>query len=678
MLQQNRNTIFLRFPLLTIFLFVLLAYLPVLLPFFHLKNDVITQNLPTRFFMGEALYSHRLPWWNPYINYGFPQYADMNNGFWNPVQWLIAYFFQYSVLGITLEEIFYILIGGWGIYFLCKQLRCDLRVSLLVSVSYVTGGFIIGHLQHFCWITGTGFFPYVVLFFLKSYELPSIKNFFAGSIFSFLFIASTHPGLIIGSLYFFIFLIIYLFQKHANKEQRWKLTETVLWFLFFALLFSPVVWMSDIEGIKQMTRGVKVSYEEALSMPSTLQSYLSLLFPLAVNKGSFFNTDVSMRNTSIGLIGLFGFICFFYRNKKNLIIILGLAFFVLLSAGILKALFYQLPLLGFVRLNGEFFYFVFLSGIVLSAKGLSAAMQSNWWQQLFSKYLNVLVIVFIFSMMLSLAVIFILKLKLNTSGFKLLIDSISFWHLLLINSLINVIFCFFYKNNPFNKIFLAISFIHLVVVTWLGLPFTGIGQMPRSKIQSVINTVPKGIIKPYQKPVNANSYIDSSYQSLFLEVAFYSKQIGYPRELQYPVELYSVSNFFGDSATQNFINQQSWLFLSADSSVVAKTNFDSNNVQINMYSPTYIKATIHNNGYHFITLLQNNYPGWKVLVDKKPVEHFTVYHSFIGVPIADGTHEVEYFFDASSLEKIAAVNLFILLLGIVTLCIKNIRSIVIV
>src|SRR6476620_8137386 len=100
-------------PLLIFILFVFIAYLPVFLPYFHVKNDLITQNLPTRFFMGESIFSNTFPWWNPYINFGLPQYGDMNNGYWNPVIWIIAKLFGYNVFTITLEEVIYIIIGGY-------------------------------------------------------------------------------------------------------------------------------------------------------------------------------------------------------------------------------------------------------------------------------------------------------------------------------------------------------------------------------------------------------------------------------------------------------------------------------------------------------------------------------------------------------------------------------------
>ncbi len=215
---KKSYTILHRYPSLVFLGFLIIAYLPVFLPFFHLKNDLITQNLPTRFFISESLYSKTFPWWNPYINYGIPQYGDMNNGFWNPLLWIIAKVFGYNVLTITLEEMFYILIGGWGVFKIAKYFRIPVHYSMICGLSYMAGGYIIGHLQHFCWITGTAFFPYVLLFFLRCINEPLVKNFIAGGLFSFLFVSATHPGLIIGSLYFFLFIIGHLLFTAFTKR----------------------------------------------------------------------------------------------------------------------------------------------------------------------------------------------------------------------------------------------------------------------------------------------------------------------------------------------------------------------------------------------------------------------------------------------------------------------------
>jgi hypothetical protein len=670
-----------RYPFLLLVVFVAVAYIPVLVPFFHLKNDVITQNLPTRFYIGESLHSHSFPWWNPYMNFGIPQYADMNNGFWNPVLWFIAYFFNYSVLSITIEEIFYILIGGWGVYLLSKQVKNSPLASLLCSFSYVAGGFVLGHLQHFCWITGCGFFPYVLLFFLKAHKQSTLKYYLLGGISCFLFVSSTHPGLVIGSLYFFLFVIFYSFSQQRTKLERTRLAKTLLLFLLFAILFSPIVWICNLEGIFQITRGTRVDYGQSLNMPTTLGSYLSLLYPTAVNKGTFLTTDISMRNMSIGITGLVGVYIFFRFSivKNKLLILLSLLFFVLLASGIPKIIFYHLPLLGFVRLNGEFSYFPFLASILLSGIGISISLQQESLRSWVNQSLNILLLVFGSSIIISLYFI-LFKTDITTTqlmplGVKKIFEYLNFWHLLLLNGILQLTFVLFYKKYFFEKTLLLISALHLIILTWLGLPFTGIGQLPRSKVQNIINTVPRGIFKPYQKSIIENKYIDSSYNSLFLNVAFYSKQIGYPKELRYPVVLKSTEDFYNDSAVSNFITQQAYLFLTCDTLVDKKTNFDSTDIQVNYYSATHINSTVHNSSYKFLVFLQNNYPRWKAVVDGRPVRHYTVYKTFIGIPLSVGTHDVEFIFDVSSLKWLAFINIFVLLIGVTLLFHKRVRNV---
>ena len=69
--------------------------------------------------MSESLHAGQFPWWNPYLNYGLPQYADMSSAFWNPVTLLFATTIGYNPYSYTLEELLYILLAGIFMYRLC-------------------------------------------------------------------------------------------------------------------------------------------------------------------------------------------------------------------------------------------------------------------------------------------------------------------------------------------------------------------------------------------------------------------------------------------------------------------------------------------------------------------------------------------------------------------------------
>src|SRR5687768_12732894 len=98
-----------RFRMLLIFTGVLfIAYLPVTSFLFYLKNDAFLNYFPPKFFMSESIHAGFLPLWNPYINYGIPQYADMNAGYWSPITWLVASTIGYNAYTFTIEAVCYI------------------------------------------------------------------------------------------------------------------------------------------------------------------------------------------------------------------------------------------------------------------------------------------------------------------------------------------------------------------------------------------------------------------------------------------------------------------------------------------------------------------------------------------------------------------------------------------
>ena len=667
---QKATSSFSRHPFVYLLLFLLIAYLPVFLPWFHLKNDLITQNLPTRFFVSESLYSGYFPWWNPFVNYGIPQYGDMNHGFWNPVQWFIGLIAGYSVLSITLEEMFYILLGGWGVFLLLRKLSVNNDPSLVSAMAFMGGGFIVGHLQHFCWITGAAFFPYVLLYFLKSLENPKIKNLASGSIFSFLFLASTHPGLVIGAGYFFLFLLLFLFTSSKFSNSKLYLLKVTGVFLLGSLLLSSIVIVSNLEVISQMTRGSKVPFSEALNMPTTLQSYLSLIFPSVVNKGSFYNTDISMRNIYIGILPLIGLIIYFLRTKINInwILTSGFIFFLLLSGGLFKELFYYVfPFLGHVRLSGEFSYFLYLVLIILAAKGLNYILVDITVQNKFLRVTNYLIVFFLLITVITLGYTIISKSSVFNSEFfslKSFINNLSFFDLLIITGFIQIGFLITFKSLRNYNYLVQLSAANIVIFAWFALPFTGLGQLSRQEVQNIISSSERGINIPVLVPIKDLSFIDKKYDSIIGSSAFYSKTLGFPYPAPYPTELKTVDSYFKDPPTVNFIKNQAFIFICEDSTIQTKTSFDISAIQLIRYSPSHIKLSINNTSGNYIALLQNNYPRWKVLINGVEQNHFTIYKTFIGIKAPKGNYTLEYFFYANDLKLILLINILLLLTAI--------------
>jgi hypothetical protein len=683
-----------RYPPLLCFLFLIIAYLPVFLPFFHLKNDLITQNLPTRYFISESLYSGYFPWWNPYIHFGIPQYGDMNTGFWNPLLWIIAKFFGYNIWTITIEEMFYVFIGGWGIFQLLRELKIEKGISLLLALSYMSCGYITGHLQHFCWITGTAFFPYVCLFFLKVNRTPSLKNFILGSFAVFLFVSSTHPGLIIGAFYFFIFslLFIFIFRKSYSRDfyqpKFWLINAA---FFIVSCLFSLVVIVSNVDVLQHISRGTKVSLSESLLHPTSFQSYISVLFPLTVNKSPFFATDISMRNVYTGLSTIVGFILLFkYLKQKALIAVLfPVLFFILLSSGgvFKKVFYYVLPLAGYVRLNGEFTYFVIVLIFLLSAFSLQSFVRDRNFTVLLKKWAHYLTI---FCLITGIVVI-VFSIEHHSSIFyqkasgdslkgtiKTVLNNLSVTDLLIVNIFIQLATLFFLVKRYSNSKLIFVLSCNLALITWLDLPFTGLGMESKRTMDKKMTVEPHGIYPQSLVSLNQTAFLDSSLKNELWLLGSYSKKIGYPGEERYPVQLNTSNGFFKDTLLHDFINKQAFVFLAKDTTINSFTCLDSSIIKVSEFGPGHLKVIVNNSDYNFLVFLQNNYPYWEAFVNGKKISHFTVYKTFIGLPLRLGQQEVEFKFNPVPIRSALIASAIIFAFALFILCFPALRNYIVI
>lgn len=709
--MKKTTAFFRKYPFLIFLAFLLIAYLPVLLPFFHIKNDLITQNLPTRFVISESLYSGYFPWWNPYIYFGIPQYGDMNGGYWNPFLWLIARTTGYGIWTITLEEMFYVLMGGWGIYLLCKEQRASLNTAILTGLSYMCCGYIQGHLQHFCWITGTVAFPYVLLYFIRVHKFPLLKNYLKGGLFAFLFVSATHPGLIIGSIYFFLFLVagIYCLRKGLFRH-LWhpKFLQVTGLFLLISMLLSLIVIVSDVDVLGHIARGHKVSLAQSLLAPTTFPSYLSLLFPLAVQASGIFHTDISMRNTFIGLLPLCFFILFCLTTPKKglLMTVSALLFFILLSAGGLFKTFawHYLPFTGHVRLNGEFSYFVTLILLLAGAAGFESYQRNDRYKEKGLQLLRWLQGICLAALVLSTCLILFGHSSIFYEGapsgqgykeqIKWIVDHLHFADLLWCQSLIQLITLTgirrYYQGaagttdrdslsptSPATSAavspVLLIAILNGVLISWLTLPFTGLGKASKANRQELISRFPKGIHAPEQQPLNTTLYLDSSYARDLVLLGSYSKKIGYIKE-GYPVLLNTTLTFLKDPALVSFIRSQSYLFLSKDTVIGTQTDFDSSRIHLRQFGPGRLKAVVDNKGYQYLTFLQNDYPYWKVSVNGEVVAHFTGFNTFLTIPLSRGLQEVEFYFDPTPIRTALIVHGLILTVTLLLLWNKKTRN----
>ena len=326
--------------------------------------------------MSESIHAGHLPLWNPYINFGIPQYGDMSSGYWSPITWLIASTVGYNAYTFTLEVLLYLLIGGIGMYKLTGSLQLNTHVRTIAAVAFMCCGYNVGHLQHFNWLSGAAFLPWCFWSYNLLLDNSSFKNIIRTVLLFYILVASAHPGITISAFYFFLaYKLFFLFSKNENKSIGQRLKQVSISHLTVIILFVLLgagMIMGYLDILPHFSRTEKISLADSLLNPTTAQSWLSVIFPFATVKNDvFFNTDVSMRNSYFSLTLLLFFLVSLFGKKtklQNFLLFTGL-FFVLLSAGsIFKTLAYKfIPFIGYVRLNGEFRIFAIFCFIIIAA-----------------------------------------------------------------------------------------------------------------------------------------------------------------------------------------------------------------------------------------------------------------------------------------------------------------------
>jgi hypothetical protein len=657
------------------------AYLPVSSFFFFLKNDAFTGYFPPKFFMSESIHAGYLPLWNPYINFGFPQYGDMSSGYWSPFTWLIASTVGYNAYSFTLELLCYLLIGGLGFYKLTAPLNLDENVKRISAVAYMCCGYNIGHLQHFNWISGAAFLPWCFWSYQVLVRNFSVKNIAITALIFYMLISSAHPGIIISAIYFFTALAAYYFLAQKRDLRLFKRVKQFLpahlLFLMLLILISAGMIAGYIDILPHFVRSEKLDLTTSLQHPSTFQSWISVLLPFATVKNDLlYNTDISMRNSYFSIVLLVFFLVSLFSKKTSLqkfLLVVGLLFGLLSTGGIFKTIAYKcIPLIGYVRLNGEFRIFAIFCFILIAAIELNKFIREK---KTFSGTIKW--IYYTAELILFLMIIFGIynAVSQNESFFyhiqdisaeqelsaqlKKLIDLISFYDTLWVQGLLQLFllwgikWCLRFGNWRLLK---RIVVADMIFATLFNIPFTGVGKASVAEVQAVLNKSPKGIPIPSMAAIILHDSISSKEKGMIGDWSMYSKQLGTKNEVPYPIILKNMKLYFDKNAVTKKENYLTKPFIfSTDTS-------NSSAVEVRSFSPQKIIVEEKSSVVSQIVLQQNFYPHWYYNNGKQKKEMQPFGINFMSAPCEKGDNDLAITFEPGVVKYAMLFSLMIFLL----------------
>ncbi len=644
------------FVYLLLLVFLLIAYFPLSSFLFALKNDALTANFPNKYFFSAALHDGYFPVWNPYINFGFPLYADPGFAFWNPITWLFGWL-GYSVPMLSVEILFYIWIGGVGAYELGRWLGHARRVSFCMGIMYMCCGFFIGNLQHINFLTCAAFLPLVLKTYLALQQDFNIKNLFYCLICLFLLATGGHPAIPVATLYFLVLIQLgmILFSDTGENKMQLSLRSLKSCLILtgcFIVLAGPLLY-SYFEVYPHFTRAAPVIQSNYSDTGFDMDSYLSFLYPFSTTgNNEWLKDDPLMRNGYFSMAGLFCLLTIFWKKKDNnqkVFLLAGTSLLLLSLGGPVKELLYSyLPLLDHIRTNGEFRVFGILAFILAGSYSLSDLIENK---EVLNFKKGMLIIAGICVIIILTRFIFNLPstLFLNVSNgdhtpfflnIKMRLDALTFYDRIFINAVISFLLIAVYffltvliKGSTGLIIFIAID---LIVFSWMLLPVTGVQILSAAAIENYFNDVPPGIPIPRLEPVSENHGHGEKIRDVIGCWSYYSKQPGTPELCNYPSRLNSTVAYFNSSWPES-INRRPFVF-------IRHKDFP-NSVRIISFSPSQIKIQAVTEVMDSLVFLQNDYPGWKASVNGSPVNIDRAVITFMKVPIQKGLNEVIFYFD---------------------------------
>jgi hypothetical protein len=367
-------------------------------------EDFVEQFYPIQTFAAQSFADWEIPFWNPYTFCGMPFFADLQVGFFYPLNRLTALFLDsnghLSVWGLQFIIILHFFIAQLSMYKLMQYLKVSSIGSIISSVSFAFSFSLVLHVIHPMMIYHLAWFPLVIMYFMKSINEYKIKyGIIAGLIFGFSMLAG-HPQTILYEALFLGFLMIwYLLANLRNGDFKEKpivkfLIGGGLTFVISVSIF--LVQYLPSQDLANLSKRAEASYEAAtegsLEFEQIYTSVTAKFFGYIDGSGDkslpfhlddapyyyYWDTGFYFGLTAL-LLGLLGIISFYKSRLAGFLIFISLFGF-LFALGdnfILFKIFYNLPFFGLLRIPARIMFYAIIVFSIFAGFGFDYLWQSS-------------------------------------------------------------------------------------------------------------------------------------------------------------------------------------------------------------------------------------------------------------------------------------------------------------
>jgi len=671
-------------PALLLLLFAGIAFWQIAFLQNSLQWDMLDCYLPWRYFVSDSINHHIFPQWNPYQNLGYPIHADLRS-VWAPEVWLVSILGGYTNYTIHYIFMFYIFLAGYGMYRLLLNFKIKVVVALAGGITYMLSGYFVGHAQEMFSIAGGALLPFIILHYLKLLENKKIDDVMATALLLFLMITSGYQALTIILFYLLLsFFVFYLVKslKEKNYPISYRLIMLNLLLVIFTALMISVLLTTIIQVKPFVARMGGMPLKTALFGPFSPQCLISFFLPFTVvKKTAFFDTDLSMTNAYVGVILLIFFFFSFFRKKsaiEKIFLIFGLICLIASFgryAPVREFLFRYIPLMNLFRFPSYFIQFTVIAMIISGAKSLDEYLNDS---ELGKKKLQ-LMVGMVFFIILTLTIMAMSKINFHESAFlkhQNIVNNSTIYEHIFINGIIQLAFMALFFQL-LSKRLLHLNFLVLLIVfdmlvsAQLNAYFTVCSPDTTARhVRKIVNSFTTGYPIPSLDAVASNKDGGLFPSPLWRNTSTFMKKVSvdgfnsfqlknfqefedlYPglknAVLKNPIVYFSDKVFpihqlkTNPSATidSNALYLEDKLY--SEIGVEKLLHHASDRLTIKRFNPGEMIVETKTSSVQCITLMQNNYPGWKVFIDQKETRIFTSNIICISAIIPAGKHLVSF------------------------------------
>jgi hypothetical protein len=624
---------------------------------YTLKWDMMDQYFPFRFFIGECVSNGVVPWWNPYLNLGYPLHADPQSGFWYPVTWLLG-LNDYSLYDLHIEFMLHIVLAGFGFYFLLRAQQVSKSTALIFALCYQACGFFVGNAQHFTYVIGACYLPWVFFCFQLILQKKQWVYALALALLLSLLLTGGYPALFIICNYLLgLYLLFWFFQNKA-WQQKEQLLQVFKLFFFCGIVFAVIVsgyMFSFAEAKDLFTRGEGVTAEKSLYMPFSPKAIISLLLPIATAlKPASFGSDISMINLYAGLIALLFFPAgIFVKWQQKYFWLLAGSICLLASFGeytpVRLWLYHYVPLMNSFRFPSVFRIFFIISLLIIAAQGFEFFLKQQKQAIVFTKASAVVLFI--------VGIVFSILLFLKSSSFSI----VQFWSFHQYQSIITnqkfaegilfqlvlqlllllsfSIILFQQSRKYFLQAIILLVVIDLFFATQLNMNGSVVCERKVSSYQKALNNSPKQFPNLGNTPLTEMKVFDEAFYPSWSNNAIFLKAVS---EQGYnPFQLKTFEQY--EQSPDRYVTLDNAIFyLKHKSEDASLRQHDNSKIEVIKMQPDFFEAKISVETKDTLCLLQAYYPNWQVTIDENPATIITRENGLMAVAVEKTNNSVVF------------------------------------